>query len=416
MPFRSVDLDRVITLSLMSFVLFSFYSISLTQISCGVGGLAWAAKCYQTRSWRKQNFPLKIPFLLFVLACIVGVAGAPDIGASYKSLKRLLEILIFFWAVNCIDSEKLREQLSLILIVSATLSTFLGFYNAWENGISLSKNIPVGFSELGSPIYDGRAEGTMSVYMTYAGVLMLAFLVALGKLIFAPKQNKWLYLALILLGFCLLLTFTRQAWLGVLAGGFFLIWFRNKNLLWFLPIILVVVFAISPSNVKDRINSLTDLKDANLGIRMALWQGGWLVFKDHPLTGCGFKCIDSVNQNYPDPTGHIKKLRGMHSNFVQLAVDTGLFGLVSWISIWVVYFMTLYRRLILMKGNLAFRRDAMASAAAVTGFLVAGFFETNFYDSEVSMLLYFIMALPFAATQTVSKGDSFSTPMEGNAK
>lgn len=106
----------------------------------------------------------------------------------------------------------------------------------------------------------------------------------------------------------------------------------------------------------------------------------------------------------------------MHNNFLQLAVDTGLFGLISWISIWVVYFMTLYRRLILMKGNLAFRRDAMASAAAVTGFLVAGFFETNFYDSEVSMLLYFIMALPFAATQTVSKGDSFPTPMEGNAK
>jgi hypothetical protein len=36
----------------------------------------------------------------------------------------------------------------------------------------------------------------------------------------------------------------------------------------------------------------------------------------------------------------------------------------------------------------------MASAAAVVGFLVAGLFETNFYDAEVSMVLYFIMALP----------------------
>ena len=39
--------------------------------------------------------------------------------------------------------------------------------------------------------------------------------------------------------------------------------------------------------------------------------------------------------------------------------------------------------------------ERMGSAAAVIGFLVAGFFETNFYDSEVSMLLYFIMAFPF---------------------
>ena len=81
----------------------------------------------------------------------------------------------------------------------------------------------------------------------------------------------------------------------------------------------------------------------------------------------------------------------MHNNFIQLAVDTGLFGLISWVSIWVIYFMTLYQRLISME------RDAVGSAAAVVGFLVAGVFETNLYDSEVSMLLYFIMALPFTA-------------------
>ena len=33
----------------------------------------------------------------------------------------------------------------------------------------------------------------------------------------------------------------------------------------------------------------------------------------------------------------------------------------------------------------------IGSLAAVTGFLAGGMFETNFYDSEVVMLLYFIM-------------------------
>ena len=146
--------------------------------------------------------------------------------------------------------------------------------------------------------------------------------------------------------------------------------------------------------IKHRIDSLIKFNDPNLQIRLALWKGGWLVFKDHPLTGCGFKCIDAVNQDYPDPTGQVKRLRGLHNNFVQLAVDTGLFGVVSWISIWVVYFMTLYRRLVSMPDNFICRRDTMASAAAVIGFLVAGLFETNFYDAEVSMVLYFIMAIP----------------------
>lgn len=378
MTLRFENLDKVISFSLMSFVCFSFFSISLTQISCGVGVLAWMVKCYLTRSWGKQTFSLKIPFLLFVLACFVAVVGAVDFSGSYKSLKRLLEILIFFWAVNCIDSEELRERLSWLLIASATLSTLTGFYTAWETGVT---------------IYS-RAEGTMSTYMTYAGLLMLALLVAFGKLIFATKENKWLGPAIILIAVCLLLTFTRQAWLGVLAGLFFLIWFRKKSLLWFIPVVLGIIYFISPADIKHRIDSLVNLNDKNLQIRLALWQGGWLVFKDHPLTGCGFKCIDAVNQDYPDPTGNIKKLRGLHNNFIQLAVDTGLFGVVSWISIWVVYFMTLYRRLVAMPDNSVCRRDTMASAAAVVGFLVAGLFETNFYDAEVSMVLYFIMALP----------------------
>ena len=403
MSLRLVYLDKLIIFSLMSFVCFSFFSISLTQISCGIGGVAWAAKCFLTRSWGEQNFPLKMPFLIFVLACFVAVAGSVDFSESYKSLKRLLEILIFFWAVNCIDSQELRERLTLLLIVSATLSTFTSFYNAWEYGVSMH-HMPDGYLGPDHHSYSNRAEGTMSVYMTYAGLLMLAFLVALGKLIFAPKQNIWLYLAIIFLGFCLLLTFTRQAWLGVAVGVLFLFWFRNKNLLWFLPIILAVIFAISPANVKDRLNSLKDFNDTNLLIRLALWKGGWLVFKDHPLTGCGFKCIDSIHQDYPDPTGYIKKLRGLHNNFAQLAVDTGLFGLVSWISIWVFYFMTLYRRIITMKGDLIYKGNTMAIAAAILGFLVAGFFETNFYDSEVSMLLYFIMALPLAnSKKTISE-------------
>jgi putative inorganic carbon (hco3(-)) transporter len=401
---QSENLDKIISFSLMSFVCFSFFSISLTQISCGVGGLAWMAKCYLTRSCGEQVFPLKVPFLLFVLACLVAVVGAVDFLGSYKSLKRLLEILIFFWAVNCIKNEDMRERLSLLLIIAATLSTLTGFYAAWENGITLASRY-----ENGVPV-SNRAEGTMSVYMTYAGILMLAFLVVTGKLVFAPKEKKWLYVPIILLGFCILLTFTRQAWLGVVVGVIFLIWSRKKSLLWFLPVVLGIIFLASPVNIKQRINSLIDFKDNNLVIRMALWQGGWLIFKDYPIIGCGFKCVDVINQDYPDPTGYIKKLRGMHSNFIQLAVDTGLFGLVSWISIWVVYFMTLYQRLNSMQGNLAYRRDAMASAAACIGFLVAGFFETNFYDSEVSMLLYFIMALPFTGTQSPDREDNMQNP------
>ena len=119
------------------------------------------------------------------------------------------------------------------------------------------------------------------------------------------------------------------------------------------------------------------------------------MFKDYPVTGCGFRCMDLVHTNYPDPTGYIKKYRGMHNNFVQLAVDTGILGLSAWISIWVGFFLYFFRKSRDSAERTYTRWVLPGCAAAVLGFLAGGLFEVNFYDSEVAMLLYFIMALPF---------------------
>jgi len=43
----------------------------------------------------------------------------------------------------------------------------------------------------------------------------------------------------------------------------------------------------------------------------------------------------------------------------------------------------------------------MGAVASVLGFLAGGVFETNFYDSEIVMLLYFIMGI--SLTQTNQK-------------
>ena len=134
-------------------------------------------------------------------------------------------------------------------------------------------------------------------------------------------------------------------------------------------------------------------------MRIALWKGGWEIFKDHPFTGCGFRCVDLVNSQYPDPTGNIKKIRGMHNNFIQLAVDTGILGLLTWLGIWGGFFRLLYLRIKALGNNPSSKWVVCGSAAAGIAFLSGGFFESNFYDSEVMMVLYFVMALPFAGSK-----------------
>ena len=93
----------------------------------------------------------------------------------------------------------------------------------------------------------------------------------------------------------------------------------------------------------------------------------------------------------------------MHNNFIQIAVDTGILGLATWLGIWAGFFWLLYRKATNLESDFSERWVVFGSAATALAFLTGGIFETNFYDSEVAMLLYFIMALPFSGTQIPPK-------------
>ena len=376
-------LDKVIQVSLYTFVAFSMFSISITQISFSIGVLAWLLKVHLTKSWKKiHGTPVGLPILCFCLASILAVITSVDFETSLKSLKKLFQFAVFFWVVNTVENERQKDLLLKLLIFAGIMASLLGFSQAWTTAVGLQT----------------RVSGTMSIYMTFAGVLMLVGLLALGRVLFKNTKEIWVMGAVGVIAFCLLLTLTRQAWLGFFVGTLMLTAFWNKKYLLSIPIVIIGLLIFSPESVKDRLFSLIDLRDWTLQARLYLWQGGWEIFRDYPITGCGFKCVDVLHSQYPDPSGYIARLKGMHNNIIQLLVDTGILGLGTWLSIWVAYFLNIYKKWEQITLNDNTKGLIMGSLAAVFGFLAGGMFETNFYDSEVVMLLYFIMGISMAPT------------------
>ena len=376
-------LDKLIQFSLYTFVIFCTLSISITQISFTIGVLAWLIKVHLTQNWDKINrTPVGLPILCFCLASILAVITSVDYTASLPHLKKIFQFAIFFWVANTVTNEKQKDLLIKLLIISGVIASMAGFSQAWSTAVTLQT----------------RVAGTMSVYMTFAGLLMLVGLIALGRYLFNDKKEKWVMVAIGLITFCLLLTLTRQAWLGFFVGFLVLIISWNKKYLLAIPVAIIGLLLFAPESVKDRMFSITDLNDWTFQARIFLWQGGLKIFQDYPITGCGFKCVDVLHTQYPDPSGYITRHRGMHNNIIQLLVDTGILGLGTWLSIWVVYFLAIYKQWNKITINSITKGLVIGSFAAVTGFLVGGMFETNFYDSEVAMLLYFIMGLSLAET------------------
>jgi O-antigen ligase len=94
----------------------------------------------------------------------------------------------------------------------------------------------------------------------------------------------------------------------------------------------------------------------------------------------------------------------VHSTPLQILVERGVLGLAAWLAIWVAFFtrcIGLLRRL--PREARAARGLVVGSLAAIVGFLVAGLSEHNFGDSEVVMVAWALMALPWAVQMPPSR-------------
>lgn len=383
-------LDKLIQYSLITFVAFSMFSISITQISFAIGALSWLSKVHLTQTWKElRGTGVGIIILSFVLACILSIISSIDLDNSLKHLKKLVQFIIIFWVANSVNDEKQRTLLVRLIIISGFVAASHGLYQYMSPGFSIAH----------------RIHGASGIPSTFSGILMIASLVSLGNLLFHKPKQFWVLVATTLIILCLLLSLTRQAWLGFSIGALFLAFVWNKKLLLVIPLLFAGLILFSSGEIKHRMDSFANNKDKAFLARTSLWKGGWNVFKDYPVLGCGYKCMDYTHTQYPDPSGWIAHYRGMHSNIMQLLVDTGVVGLGLWISIWIVYFIEIFKRWKLSNKETSWdnaKGILMGSVAAVLGFLVGGLFETTIYDSEVSMLLYFIMGLSLTNVKKTS--------------
>jgi len=377
---------------------------------------------------------LWIPFAGFALASMLAVVTALDPLKSFEHLKRLFEMGIFFLILNSLSDPTLKTSLHALLnklketrpgqfllgkseavtsfslrdffigliVLSASLSAMTGIIQVMINGLSIHH----------------RISGTLSIYMTFAGLMMQAALVATAYLLFRNGKNKWVWSALLLITVALTLTLTRQAWLGFCSGLIILLAFRKSIWVILLPAFVMLVFWISPPPIKERVESIANLDDVTFQERLSMWQLGWDIYKDYPLTGCGFHCLMKVRTDYPKHKEISRGYGTLHSNIVQLAVDTGAVGVLAWFFLWLTFLGRVYCMELKRKpnsdGDTPDRWIVLASFSAVVAFLVGGLFETNFYDSEVVMLTYFLMALPFVDPDKKSITQAATQPQNGH--
>jgi hypothetical protein len=143
-----------------------------------------------------------MPFGAFLLASTLVTLLAVEPFASLVELRNVFEALLFYLIVNQVTTEERATTLIWVLIATSTL---MALYS-----LSLSLTHEMGF----------RARGTMSSYMTFAGLLMLVDLMTVAQLLFWThiRELVWGLPALLSITAALLMTQTRSAWCGLVQA------------------------------------------------------------------------------------------------------------------------------------------------------------------------------------------------------
>jgi len=235
-------------------------------------------------------------------------------------------------------------------------------------------------------------------------MMMLSGCLLAGRLLFARERRAWWFLALGCIGGGMLFTLSRGAWLGFLAGVAVLLLIKNYRYLLGAVAGLILIAALLPSAVQrdlyqTRIDAERNLFrfDQSMKDRVDMWRASLDIFKDHPWTGCGFRCSLVIADQYPQH-GILKRFGAQHSNPIQLLVETGLLGLAAWLTIWVFYFKYAFARFGEVTADPSRFWRRLGGLAAVIAFHTYGLVESNYFDSEVAMLTFFMMGFSLART------------------
>ncbi len=390
-PHTAPTLERVTGGLLLGFVAALQVSIALAQTLLWLMLLSWVALRIQDRT-RPAAPPFFVALLTYGGLTLVSAAFSVDPMGSLIDSRQLVLLAIVPAVYDLARGSRASTIVDVIISVGAASAV----YGIVQYGL-------LHYDNLGQ-----RPQGTLTHYMTYSGVLMLAICVATSRLVFGSRDRIWPALIMPALVVALALTFTRNAWIGACVAVGLLFVLKDFRLTALLPVILAALFILAPDGLTNRLTSTFDAQDPANQDRFAMIEIGARIVADRPLTGVGPNMIPLVYERYRPDYAVNEVNPHLHNVPLQIAAERGLPALAAWTWFVVALVGALFRMFrqagpLTPTGRTApASRERMLAAAALAStaaMLAAGLFEYNFGDSEFLMLFLVLITLPFAAAR-----------------
>jgi len=409
--------------------------------------------------------PLLLALLGFLGAVLLSLWDA--IGLEAYGLPELIkwaEVLLLFLFVKehlGANANGATRRLRWLLVVLVGVGVLQALVGLWQFG--LRDEGPEHFKILGGDFY--RAYGTFEQPNPYAGYVALTAALAAGTTVAMAWDNvvhgarragcrssepkgggttrqppdlpmgQSATLPLYVLGgvatlamlAALVASWSRGAWIGFGAAGLVMTAAVPRKTSWSILLVAILIIGVVaayasgklPASFTARLTSfvrdirLEDVRgvpinDANYAVveRLAHWQAAVSMFQHDLWTGVGFGCYEAAYPtfaliNWPIALGHA------HNIYLNLAAETGLIGLTTYVVLWIVVFWQVWRATRHARGLM--RGLAVGLLGAFTHINVHHFLD-NLYVNNVHLHIGVLLGLTAVIIQQTSQTTSVHDP------
>jgi len=365
------------------FPLLVLFALLTSQISPAyiVFGILAAAWLLEIRGRRAPSLSSPIVAMAGLMALLTALSTvcSRDPAVSVRHLPGVTLLLLLPIAMDLQDSPRKARIVFLALSTNAIVLSFIGFWQFAHGGDDLQN----------------RIMATLSHWMTFSGLTMIAGCLLLGFAFEERGRRRWVGLAAVIPFTAMILTFTRNAYVGTLAAlALYFLVRKPKGLLFLVPALLVVFFLVPPP-IRARIGSIASLNERTNRDRIAMVHAGLRMIREAPLFGVGPEMVKRYYSLYRDEDAPQWEVPHLHNNTLQIAAANGLLAAAAYLAFMGLFFA---RTIALLRKETRPDRAALLAGALLAGtaLFVAGFFEYNFGDTEVEMATLLVMAVPFS--------------------
>ncbi len=343
---------------------------------------------------------LDLSVILFgVLLYLSGVISVGGDRGYYEALISCVLLIGYFLVVNMMRTEQWLKRCRLALISSGTVVALFGIWQYFFDLPSMQAWLDTSY------FYDikGRAISVFENPNVLASYLILILPFALLGVIRAQRGKERLlyHICVLSILLCLILTWSRGAWIAVLLSVLiFALVYSKKTVRWLVLILGCIPFLsfVLPKTITKRFMSIGNLSDSSSLYRLYTWKGSLRSIREYFWGGVGYGNA-AYTEIYPQfAYAGMEAAEHTHSLYLQILFGMGIFGLL-------VFCVALF---LFAQMNLEYLRDGkntelrwmvLACICAITAALIMGIFDFVWYNYRVFFLFWVIIGLSCACVR-----------------